>query len=39
MSLPIFDEQGHKLELIDGNDWHKGNGSEQIMDYRFTPFE
>ncbi|WP_338652126.1 DUF4179 domain-containing protein [Lysinibacillus sp. Y5S-8] len=39
MGMDIFDEQGHKLELINGSGWHESNGSEQIMDQRFTPFE
>lgn len=39
MGIDIFDKQGRKLALINGNGWHETNGSEKIMDHRFTPFE
>lgn len=39
MGKDIFDEQGHKLTSLTGEGWHETNGSEQIMDQRFTPFE
>ncbi|HDM0227031.1 TPA: DUF4179 domain-containing protein [Staphylococcus aureus] len=37
--VDIFDDQGNKLKLINGNGWNDPNGSDQIMDYRFHPFE
>lgn len=39
MGKDIFDERGHKLTSLTGEGWHENNGSEQIMDQRFTPFE
>lgn len=37
--IDVFDEHGHKLTSLTGEGWHETNGSEQIMDQRFTPFE
>ena len=39
MDVDIFDEQGNKLKLINGNGWNDPNNSDQIIDYRFHPFE
>jgi len=39
IGVDIFDDQGNKLKLISGNGWNDPNGSDQIMDYRFHPFE
>ncbi|MGY4797759.1 DUF4179 domain-containing protein [Lysinibacillus fusiformis] len=39
MDVDIFDEQGNKLKLINGNGWNDPNDSDQIIDYRFHPFE
>lgn len=39
ISVDIFDGQGNKLQSISGNGWNDPNGSDQIMDYRFHPFE
>ncbi len=39
MGIDIIDDQGHKIELINGNGWHETNGSDKIMDYRYHPFE
>lgn len=37
--IDVLDEHGHKLTSLTGEGWHETNGSEQIMDQRFTPFE
>lgn len=39
MGVDVFDDQGNKLKLINGNGWNATGGSYQIMDYRFHPFE
>jgi hypothetical protein len=39
IGVDIFDDQGNRLKLINGNGWNDPKGSDQIMDYRFHPFE
>ncbi|MFJ7733066.1 DUF4179 domain-containing protein [Lysinibacillus sp. NPDC097231] len=39
MGIDVVDEQGHKLELIGGRGSYESNGSDMIMDHRYTPFE
>lgn len=39
MGIDVFDDQGNELKLINGNGWHATDGSDQIMDLRYHPFE
>lgn len=39
MGIDVFDDQGRKLKLNNGNGWHATNGSKMINDFRFHPFE
>ncbi|MGE7690562.1 DUF4179 domain-containing protein [Lysinibacillus sp. NPDC097214] len=39
MGIDVVDEQGHKLKLIGGLGSYESNGSDKIMDHRYTPFE
>ncbi|KOS60702.1 DUF5643 domain-containing protein [Lysinibacillus sp. FJAT-14222] len=39
MGIDVVDEQGHKLKLIGGLGSYESNGSDMIMDHRYTPFE
>lgn len=39
IGVDIFDEHGNKLKLINGNGWNATDGSNQIMDLRYPPFE
>lgn len=39
IGVNIFDDKGNKIKLITGNGWNATNGSDQIMDLRYHPFE
>lgn len=35
----LFDEKGHKVELVSGNGWSEPGGNSLLEDTRFEPFE
>lgn len=39
IGVNIFDDQGNEMKLINGNGWNATDGSNQIMDLRYHPFE
>ncbi|KSU86084.1 hypothetical protein AS180_20655 [Priestia veravalensis] len=39
VGVDMFDDQGNKLNLINGNGWNATDGSVQTMDLRYHPFE
>ncbi|PJO40685.1 DUF4179 domain-containing protein [Lysinibacillus xylanilyticus] len=39
MGIDVVDERGHKLKLSGGLGSYESNGSDMIMDHRYTPFE
>ncbi|MFF2796857.1 DUF4179 domain-containing protein [Lysinibacillus xylanilyticus] len=39
MGMDVVDERGHKLKLSGGLGSYESNGSDMIMDHRYTPFE
>lgn len=39
MGVDLFDDQGNKIKLINGNGFHAADGNNQIMDLRYSPLE